>query len=364
MRGYYITNLNTNETSGVSKKIEMQIKALQDLGCEISLLSYFKRYKFRKIKALTTRLPFFPLSSRWNYIPDLQNVDFIYIRYPLADKWFINFLRRIKDIKPSLKIFVEIATYPYDGEAKSLSKRMRFLKDRTHRVRMKKYVDYIVTSSKFNSIFDIPTIKIINGIDISSVPLSEKINESNVITFGIVSSLSFWQGFDRLIEGMHSYYMEGNKDVRLIIVGDGGEREKLFKLSNNKGLIDNGMIEFKGEVYGEKLNHIFNDIDVGIGCIGLHRKGMDFVNTLKVREYCARGIPFVIANEEGGIDDSLPFVLRIPANDSPVDIYEVVKFYQGVVEMPNIKNEIRSYATNNLSWKAQMRKILTKINNF
>lgn len=361
MKGYYVTNLNTNDKSGVSKKIAMQIDALRELGHTVELDSYYKTYRLRKLKALTTRLPLFPLSSKWEYRKKYDNAEFMYIRYPLADKWFINFLRKIKNRNPNIIIFVEIATFPYDGEAIAIGKKMRFLKDKSNRLKMKDYVDYIVTSSKYEYIYGIKTIRIENGIDVNYVPPVCYKRQFNGVTIATVSSLSFWQGFDRVIEGLKTYVDQGKEGVRFIVIGNGPEKKKLIELSDNYGLISKKIVIFKGELHGKELDDVFNEIDVGIGCIGLHRKKLTYVNTLKVREYCARGIPFVIANEEGGIDDSQFFVCKIEGDDRPVDIEKIVNFYRNVTMIPEYRIKVREYAKQNLSWKAQISKIMSTV---
>ncbi|MCC4722352.1 glycosyltransferase [Salinicoccus sp. RF5] len=361
MKGYYITNLNLNEQSGVSKKIDMQISAIKSLGHEIELISYFKRYRLRKLKALTTRLPFFPLSSRWKYKNFYKGADFFYIRYPLADKWLIRFFKKLKKENPNSKLIIEVATFPYDGEAKSISKKMRFAKDKVYRTKMKEYVDFIVTSSKYNTIYGVPTVNIHNGFDVDQVPIANSEKEDENITLATVSSLSFWQGFDRVIEGLYKYNQQGNNNVRFLIIGEGGERDRLYKLADKYGLIDSETVIFTGELHGKELDLMFDKIDIGIGCLGLHRKNMSYVNTLKVREYCARGIPFIIANEEGGINESKSFVCRVSSDDSPININKIIDFYHSVSEKKDFREELRNYAKLNLTWKAQMDKVMKKI---
>ena len=84
-----------------------------------------------------------------------NNINAIYIRFFMADPFFIWLLRGIKRRK--VKIFVEIPTYPYSEE---ISKKIKKCVDKLSVLFLKKYVDKIVTFTDDSKIFGIETIKI------------------------------------------------------------------------------------------------------------------------------------------------------------------------------------------------------------
>ncbi len=55
-----------------------------------------------------------------------------------------------------------------------------------------------------------------------------------------------------------------------------------------------------GPKMGIELDQEFQSADLGMGTLGMHRKGLTSGSVLKLREYTARGIPSVI-----GYDDAV-----------------------------------------------------------
>ena len=80
------------------------------------------------------------------------------------------------------------------------------------------------------------------------------------------------------------------------------------------------------------------------------------IKTLKNREYAARGIPFIYSETDSDFDD-MPYVLKAPADESPIDIYRIIDFYRHITLSPQqIRNSI-----DNLSWENQMRKVIEAV---
>jgi hypothetical protein len=124
---------------------------------------------------------------------------------------------------------------------------------------------------------------------------------------------------------------------------------------------DNNMEEYVilyGKKHGEELDHIFDLCDFGIGSLGRHRVGIDKIKTLKNREYAARGIPFIYSETDNDFEHK-PYVLKAPADETPIDINRIIKFYQGC-SMPPI--EIRDSIAC-LSWENQMKTVINEVYN-
>jgi len=104
---------------------------------------------------------------------------------------------------------------------------------------------------------------------------------------------------------------------------------------------DGGMVVEEGE----DLDKVVDECDIAFGSLANHRKGLYADSALKNREYCARGIPFVIAYEDWYFPETFPFVYRIPKDDTPVDVSQVIKWYENLIkEHPNYSMEMRKYA--------------------
>ena len=111
-----------------------------------------------------------------------------------------------------------------------------------------------------------------------------------------------------------------------------------------------------GKKHGDELDTIFDTCDFGIGSLGRHRVGIDKIKTLKNREYASRGIPFIYSETDSDFD-SKPYVLKAPADESPIDIQKIIDFYKNNNMSPI---EIRESIAD-LSWKNQMRHVIEEV---
>ncbi|MEL7601201.1 MAG: glycosyltransferase family 1 protein [Proteiniphilum sp.] len=360
--------------SGIHKKIKSQFQALKNIGINSSI-SYLRtddnnQYDGRLIdnqllEEYTTK---FGIQKRWHwrfkfnrlleYIIK-ENINTVFIRYThFANPFFVNFLKKLN--KLGVYVVMEIPTYPYDAEYKNTKQIVNIAKqvEVFYRRSFNKYVDKIVTFSNAEEIFGVKTIKINNGIDIDSIPLKTSTNYNNEIHLIAVASMELWHGYDRLIEGLKNYYSTEQKiKVYLHFVGDSNNTESL----KYKHLVDlyklGSYILFHGFKHGAELDDLFNVSDIAIGCLGVHRKNITYIKSLKNSEYCARGIPFIYS-EIDDLFENKSFILKVPADESPVDINHVINFWQSNTFNPE---KIRKLAEENLTWEKQMQKVISQI---
>jgi len=78
---------------------------------------------------------------------------------------------------------------------------------------------------------------------------------------------------------------------------------------------------------------------------------------LKVREYTARGVPFVIAYDDIDLEDNLPFYLRLPSDNSPIDMEKIVRWADNVLKDKDIPFYMREYALNKMDWRVKMKQL-------
>lgn len=170
-----------------------------------------------------------------------------------------------------------------------------------------------------------------------------------------VAYIQFWHGFDRIIEGMHLYLMNTHiRNIHLSIVGN-GQIDDLKELVNKYKL--NDYVTFTGHLSGSELDKEFDKAHVAIGSLGRHRSGLKSMKSLKNVEYAARGIPFVYS-ENNSEFDSKPYVLKVPADESPLDISDVITFFENVKITPEEINKTVSDYT----WYNQIKKVINNIN--
>jgi len=361
MRTVYIAKKSEVEHSGYSLKINGQVDALNDLGVPMSLMAIEKVRKWQRMLPFQTGT----IWSKKVILP--KDITGIYIRYQRSDYQFIQFLKRIKKQNKDIKIVVEIPTYPYDMEKVHW---LRKLRDKLYRGKMKGYVDRIAVLVDCNPVFSIPTIKIMNGINLKKVKIRncadlKRKDKSRIIRFCMVAHFEPWHGVDRFLKGMADYYKNGGKEfIELHLAGDGLEMPNIKKIISINSLEKHVILY--GEIEGEKLNKLYDNCDIAICSLGSHRKNIFLSSELKSREYLAKGIPFLYS---GTMDvfEKLPvdFAYQCPADESPVNINEVIFFYMGLLKMQDIDSltkRIRAYAEKMIDMKEVMRPVAEYLN--
>lgn len=271
------------------------------------------------------------------------HTNYLYFRYHLSDPLYIFLLSFLRIIK--CRIVIEIPTFPY---SKSFKKNFNsFLKlsiDRISYPFLKMSIGRIVTYSSDDKIFGIKTIKTKNGIDYSKIrPVNKRFKkDSLIINLISVSKTYSCHGYDRIIRGLSNYY-KTDRRIRVIfhIVGIGDEIPNLKALSS-KLKMDKWVI-FDGFQTGEKLDELYENSDMAINSIGIHRIGLKTESTLKAKEYCAKGLPIVSSYQLDSLtdEDNKKYVYFVPADDSDVDIDKIVHFYMELQKIPNYNMQIR-----------------------
>ena len=218
-------------------------------------------------------------------------------------------------------------------------------------------MDAIVTFSDANEIFGQRTINISNGVDMDSIPLHHPSSTSGEIHILGVAEVHYWHGFDRMIAGLGEYYneVEQPRDIYFHIVGGvasgdmhGSMHAPGFAELMEKYGISNHVI-FHGQLHGKALDDVFDRCVFAVGSLGRHRSGITDIKTLKNREYATRGIPFIYSERDSDFDDK-PYVMKAPADESPVDVEAVLRFIDTHSFTPqDIRNTVSG-----LSWKNQM----------
>ena len=209
---------------------------------------------------------------------------------------------------------------------------------------------------------NIPHVTIPNGFFVTSVPVrklpSSSPGELHVLFVGNVSR---WHGLDRFMQGMAEY--RGPVGVNLHIVGDGDELRTLKTLAHTLAVTRH--VHFHGFLSGPDLDTLFDQYHIAIGSLGIHRNGMKEASALKVREYCSRGIPFMISNSDPDFPVTFPWCLSLPPDDTPISMDAVIGFYQRVYAHPSHPGEMRVHAEEHLDWSVKMMNlkqfILTRV---
>ena len=408
MRILFLVYHGFSEHSGISKKIHYQVKGLRENGHDVRLCYYgfapdghrcryvddqvLKDYGMGKLAGLRQRIDYEPV---YEYCKR-ENIEFVYARcFMNATPWLIRFFKKLK--QAGIKAVTEIPTYPYDHEfdASPFGVRMGLKVDKLFRRRLSSQMDAIVTFSDEEEIFGQRTIRISNGVDFDSIPLlspappstfnpSPSTFNPSPSTFNpppstfnpppstfnpppstlhliAVAEVHVWHGYDRILTGLGEYYKNGGQcDVVFHIVGGVHPNERYKPCQWHPGLqaiIDKydigDHVVFHGTMFGDELTAVFNQCQFAVGSLGRHRSGITVIKTLKNREYATRGIPFIYSEQDSDFDNQ-PYVIKAPADESPVDIQQILDFMDSFTMKPE---EIRR-TVEHLTWKIQMQKVI------
>jgi len=310
-----------------------------------------------KLRKLTNYFGYNAFLKNTKKAIDHYDVDVLYQRISPPN-------RKLLDVMDSVKIpkILEIPTYPYENELKRSKTKLEYVTFwKRNSAWLLNAFDYIVIISGNDDFKESEKfIRISNGIQLDDVKVADR-KKKDHFRLVSVANIAFWHGYDRVIKGMYEYYKQNpTEKVYYDCVGDGPELDNLKQLAKSLGLSD--YVTFHGTKTGEELDKIFNESDVAIGSLGFHRAELKTGSPLKGREYCARGILFVTASSDQDFPESFPYILKIPSDESPVDINEIVEWYEELTHShPGYSTEMRKYAEEHLSWDAKMKPVIEKI---
>lgn len=376
MKALFLIFHGFDKANGISKKIHYQVKALKECGVDVRLCYYDitsngdRRWMvddevIADFGTGTTA----KLWKRVYYSPIIEyarreNIGLVYIRsHHNANPFTLKLVKRLK--RTGARVVMEIPTYPYDQEYVSSSMKLYLIIDQCFRRQLSKHLDGIVTFSNAETIFGGKTIRISNGIDFDAIPMrrhseNDTTKELHLIA---VAEVHYWHGLDRMVKGLADYYRTNPEyKVYFHIIGPlSGEREREEILPVIRDNHLEPYVILHGPLHGDELDAQFERADFAIGSLGRHRSGITYIKTLKNREYAARGFAFAYSETDEDFD-SMPYVWKVPADESPIDIPKLMEFQQSLKITPaEIRESVRP-----LSWKAQMQKVvgeIEKINN-
>ena len=375
MKILYLVYHGFSDESGISKKIHYQVKGLRQNGHEVHLCYYdFDprghrcRYVGNKVIADYGTGALAAIRSRtqldciYNYCA-VNAIEMVYARsFMNANPILVRLFHKLT--KRGIKCITEIPTYPYDSEFKGypLKYKIPLYIDKLFRKALAKKMEAIVTFSNEETIFGKRTICISNGIDLDSIPIHNP-KKQNDIHLIAVAEIHYWHGFDRLVAGMGEYY-KLNPDARKVFFHVVGWEDDRGTTSNGYLTVEQTAKKYNigqyvvnhGKLFGDKLDEVFNQCVFAIGSLGRHRSGITNIKTLKNREYAARGIPFIYSETDNDFEDK-PYIIKAPADESPVNIRQIIDFIDTHDVNPT---EIRN-TVEHLSWRFQMEKVVREI---
>ncbi len=279
-----------------------------------------------------------------------QDIQVIYIRHMVPSIKLVKLLRKCH--RKHVKVYYEIPTYPYYGEQiKASRNKLRTLLRLSYETLfwpiIYSSVDHLVViKSKKKARMYKKMVCISNGVDPSDLHKKQynQQDTSDTISMVAVGTIYPYHGYDRILLGLQQYKTEScGKKVEIHFVGESDTMTKLKQLTQDLGL---DSVCFHGVKTTEELNQLYEQFDIGLGCLALHRRNADIDTTLKIIEYYCRSVP-VVTSGESPMDVYHPeYTIHIEDSDNPVDIADLVRQYN---DIPG-KSQIWETACSKFSW--------------
>lgn len=184
----------------------------------------------------------------------------------------------------------------------------------------------------------------------------DKLNLSrycNYICF--IGELSPWHGVEYLIESL-PFMIQKFQNLKLLIVGDGSMKKKLFNLGDKKNVSSD--IIFTGFVPHEMVSYYINASDVCVAPFIKKRNEKTGISPLKIYEYMACEKPIVSSNIK-----NLEFIERenvgiLVEPEKPVELANAIIY---LLKNEDLRCKMgkngRSYVETNHSWKTAAEKL-------
>lgn len=366
---YARINKDKGENIGIKRKLLAQQNSVQAFGIKADLVWYghegiYLNHQLIHRRSFGNGLNDY-LYFLWNWdslilrMLDISSYDLVYIRYALSHPGFFNFLAKTKAYLKLKSIILEFPTFPYDKELSSGSalRRIAGVMDRIMRKSLIKYIDLAVHYGQ-GQIFDLPTVNLTNGIELEGTSICARNQNKNRLNIACVGSWNFWHGLDRLLDGVAIYRSEvADLTLTIKIIGKGRALENLRQLTQELSLED--IVEFYPETIKGDLVDLLAETDFAVGALAMFRKDIFIDSSLKHREYCALGLPFILATHDPDFPRELSYVHYVPAENKALDLAKIVDWVRGLHESyPNFQLEMRNYAEEHLSWNTRFKTIL------
>lgn len=385
--------IDATQSEGVQKKVLSKIKALNELGIKtkgIFINENIKAYKFDK----DFNTAFFPLTIAtvpffynrrfirnylWyikyrNYyrgfykqieaLISKETFDFILFRYPLSNKYLYNFIKKHNNKIIFEHNSKELEELKFDEASSALSKFVYRCELRyAPKVLAKSRALIGVTNEIVNyqkqrtNTLHLPSLTLTNGIEVKNLPIRKipLLNHTELNLLMICGVAANWHGVDILLRSIQSYKGEIKIHLKLIGNFDGF----YLQLVRELGISPN--VTFLNHLSGDALDEEFNNAHLAIGSLAMNRIGLTEGATLKVREYLARGIPFVLGYKDTDLQGNERIAkfyhqLDISAIEL-LDFNEVLAFVKNVYAIKNHNVIMRDFALDNLDFSVKMKSL-------
>ena len=376
----YIVRYPADEQFNLKGKFDGQLRAFENIGLDVYYLTYDRHHfylvheeKRQKLSPATCGMPMY-FHTKVYYdmhravLKAADQVCFDYVYWRGAPSWHSSYTVAKKLHEKGVKILYEIPTYVKIGEEPMGLLRKAFAGyDKVWKEKMTPYLDLFVLiftedSRDLKTLHGRPVVVIDNGVDVDAIPLRKPAAQEDTVHLLALASMSYWHGYDRLIRSVSRY--SGDRKVVLHMVGgnDGGMLPQWQKLAQELQVEDR--VIFHGKMYGQELAEMFDLCDVGANALAQYTKNLSATSELKVREYTARGLPFLCSIEDPALAyEGSDFFMQVSNDDSVPDMEKIIAFALKMRQDTGHPQRMRDYAQRHMTWESQYAPIFAKLDN-
>lgn len=371
MKIAHINYIPYDNVVGVEKKLKEQATVAFELGLNIDFIILNSTINkvdrnLKLVKLNSSRNNFFSKIQKklfkFHLIKNsinLDNYDYIILRYPNMDFSALSFSKKyghklitehhtneIGEMKSSQQsIMIRIKLFLETFLAPKFLKNIKGIITVTDEIRK-------IELSKINKV--IPSCVVSNGINVDNIEFTkfQNFNEKELNIIFVASYFAPWHGLDMLLKGFENY--NGEIGVKIYLIGDLSQKYISFIESLDNSKIN---IQILGRQYGKELKSYFEQSNIAVSSLSLHRNNMNEACVLKTREYLARGIPFVYGYDDSDLKGDEVFALKIDNCKDYIEIKHLINFAKKMNEIEDISSIEREYAKNNVDWKIKINQM-------
>lgn len=209
-----------------------------------------------------------------------------------------------------------------------------------------------------STVWGLPTISMTTGVTVSQIHAnssSEALGQP--VTILAVAEEPGTCGFERLFRGLKLYYEKDFHDsVTIDIVSNESDTALLRKKVCEIGIED--YVHFLGEKNFAEINGLCATHTIGVCSLDLYLKDRIYDSPWVTKFFCAAGIPFLYTGEDIGLSSKVPFALKLPNLDAPINMELVCEFVWRCRFIADLVQQERRYAEQHFDWRVIMKQIL------
>jgi|AKZA01.1.fsa_nt_gi Glycosyl transferases group 1. len=346
-------------------KVEAQLQAFSQLQMETYLITVISEENndyvglFKYENDVITERERVPL-GKYSFITYYYSIRKFIIKSCNEYKWNYCYVRRLaiqslfmvkplSCIKKSAKIFYEWPTVPLDTYDSLFLNIMQQFEVLFYKIFIKQKVAREIVILQNDKKLSKLEYSISNGINTSIYNKPrEKPIFTNTINFLGIAHLQSWHGYDRMIRAIAEY--QGKYNIRFIIISRINKEVENLKLLSKKLGVENCVI-FYEQMDFQKIQELAVQQHIGVGSLGYHRRGAKYDTSIKNKEYCALGLPFISSCDDRSFSN-FKYNYKVSANDQIFALEKIIEWYIELYPL-DYQSEMFNYSIKNLSFKHQ-----------